>query len=117
MSLIGGCTGSSDSTLVKIPQCWKSHVEAHSVATAQSLYNTSHYNTDLDIAWSVAPIFLPWNFTKELMENNNIVWNTVCGHFQCKLCIHVLGVHISAVDIFIVTLTSIMIGISMFPTD
>ena len=26
LSLIGGCTGSSESTLVKIPHCWKSHV-------------------------------------------------------------------------------------------
>ena len=25
LSLNGGCTGSSESTLVKIPHCWKSH--------------------------------------------------------------------------------------------
>ena len=29
LSLKGGCTGSSESTLVKIPPCWKSHVAAH----------------------------------------------------------------------------------------
>ena len=28
-SLKGGCTGSSESTLVKMPHCWKSHVVAH----------------------------------------------------------------------------------------
>ena len=28
LSLIGGCTGSSESTLVNIPHCWKSHVAA-----------------------------------------------------------------------------------------
>ena len=28
LSLKGGCTGSSVSTLVKIPHCWKSHDEA-----------------------------------------------------------------------------------------
>ena len=27
--LKGGCTGSSESTLVKIPHWWKSHVTAH----------------------------------------------------------------------------------------
>ena len=27
--LRGGCTGSSESTLVKMPHCWKSHVVAH----------------------------------------------------------------------------------------
>ena len=26
LSRIGGCTGSSESTLVKMPHCWKSHV-------------------------------------------------------------------------------------------
>ena len=31
LSLTGGCTGSSESTLVKIPHCWKSHVTAHIV--------------------------------------------------------------------------------------
>ena len=29
LSLKGGCTGSSESTLVKMPHCWKSHVAAH----------------------------------------------------------------------------------------
>ena len=26
LSLKGGCTGLSESTLVKIPHCWKSHI-------------------------------------------------------------------------------------------
>ena len=29
LSLKGSCTGLSESTLVKIPHCWKSHVAAH----------------------------------------------------------------------------------------
>ena len=29
LSLKGGYTGSSKSTLVKMPHCWKSHVTAH----------------------------------------------------------------------------------------
>ena len=28
LSLKGGCTGSSESTLVKMPHCWESHVTA-----------------------------------------------------------------------------------------
>ena len=28
LSLKGGCTGSSESTIVKMPHCWKSHVTA-----------------------------------------------------------------------------------------
>ena len=31
LNLKGGCTGSSESTLAKMPQCWKSHVTAHEV--------------------------------------------------------------------------------------
>ena len=29
LSFKGGCTGSSESTLVKMPHCWKSHATAH----------------------------------------------------------------------------------------
>ena len=29
LSLTGGCRGSSDSTLDKMPHCWKSHAVAH----------------------------------------------------------------------------------------
>ena len=29
LGLKGGCTGSSESTIVKMPHCWKSHVVAH----------------------------------------------------------------------------------------
>ena len=29
LSLKGGCTGSFESTLVKMPHCWKSHAAAH----------------------------------------------------------------------------------------
>ena len=29
LSLKRGCRGSSESTLVKMPNCWKSHAEAH----------------------------------------------------------------------------------------
>ena len=29
LSLKGGCRGSSESTLVKMPPCWKSHALAH----------------------------------------------------------------------------------------
>ena len=29
LSLKGGCTGSSESTLVKMSNCWKSHSAAH----------------------------------------------------------------------------------------
>ena len=41
LSLKGGCTGSSESTLVKVPHCWKSHVTAHIVADSKDTYQTA----------------------------------------------------------------------------
>ena len=38
LSLIGGCRGSSESTLVKMSSCWKSH------AAALILVNRNHQN-------------------------------------------------------------------------
>ena len=40
LSLKGGCTGSPESTLVKMPHCWKSHV------TAQLILRTDHNRLD-----------------------------------------------------------------------
>ena len=40
LSSKGGCTGSSESTLVKIPHCWKSYATAH-LSSADFLCNQS----------------------------------------------------------------------------
>ena len=34
LRLKGGCIGPSESTLVKMPHCWKSHVAAHLLSRA-----------------------------------------------------------------------------------
>ena len=36
LSLKGGCRGSSESTLVKMSNCWKSHAAAHFILMAIS---------------------------------------------------------------------------------
>ena len=38
LSLKGGCRGSSESTLVKISNCWKSHAAAHLYFSADQPY-------------------------------------------------------------------------------
>ena len=46
---LGGCTGSSESTLVKIPHCWKSHVTAHFIIIMLTVYiytNFKFYDSD-----------------------------------------------------------------------
>ena len=42
LSLIGGCTGSSESKLVKMPHCWKSHVVPRISAKAEDFNLTAH---------------------------------------------------------------------------
>ena len=38
LSLKGGCTGTSESTLVKMSHCWKSHVTAHTKDVFNSVW-------------------------------------------------------------------------------
>ena len=48
LSLKGGCKGSSESKLVKMPHCWKSHVKAHfSINTNVVGSQTNHLNERL----------------------------------------------------------------------
>ena len=37
LSLKGACTGSSESTLVKMPHCWKSHAMAQIIIYCRAL--------------------------------------------------------------------------------
>ena len=48
LSLKGGCTGSSESTFVKMPHCWKSHV----MAQINSLSRLSTYTIPILILWN-----------------------------------------------------------------
>ena len=49
LNLKGGCTGSSESTLVKMPHCWKSHVAAYIMNFA--MLGVICYDLD-NIGWS-----------------------------------------------------------------
>ena len=51
LSLKGGGTGSSESTLVKMSHCWKSHVAAHYRIT-QSIVTVNHeYTSRLSVQY------------------------------------------------------------------
>ena len=51
-SLKGGCTDSSEYTLVKMPHCWKSHATAHFVSCTFSLclsaFGSRHHSVQCD---------------------------------------------------------------------
>ena len=55
LSLKGGCRGSSESTLVKMPHCWKSHV------LAQLLYLIRRHN----LFWGLGETIKMSNDTRE----------------------------------------------------
>ena len=42
LSLKGGCTGSSESTLVKMSNCWKSHALAHMLNNVKPFFYVYH---------------------------------------------------------------------------
>ena len=42
LSLKGGCTGSSESTLIKMPHCWKSHATAQICFLPLTEYGVQH---------------------------------------------------------------------------
>ena len=43
LSVKGGCTGSSESTLVKMSNCWKSHALAHMEAVSNKMVGILSY--------------------------------------------------------------------------
>ena len=47
LSLKGGCTGSAESTLVKIPHCWKPHVMAQLCITKLLFISELHLQEDV----------------------------------------------------------------------
>ena len=55
LSLIGGCTGLSESTLVKMPHCWKSHVTAHFTTTNEMIRHWSGDGFVVEEPWSCGP--------------------------------------------------------------
>ena len=52
LSLKGGCTGSSESKLVKMPHCWKSHVAAHMFGSRDP-ENSSQFSLSTLIGWCI----------------------------------------------------------------
>ena len=70
LSLTGGCTGLYESTHVKLPHCWKSHVAAQYCIIIKQIQSspfiTHLVKNGLDITLMMLwHPFLLWNFIKE----------------------------------------------------
>ena len=61
LSLTGGCSGSSKSTHVKMPHCWKSHATAHAMCAS---LNYRHYNSSIQID----KMLVVWKLTLKYMS-------------------------------------------------
>ena len=68
-SLKGGCTASSESTLVKMPHCWKSHVAAHLVLHACCFDYLSVFSSSFPLL-SLSALYDPWH----VISNNVAFW-------------------------------------------
>ena len=91
LSLTGGCIGWSESTLVKMPHCWKSHVAAHIAFVGQllclSLFKTSLVN--LLLFFSVRDLLSSITFHNSKIDAQ-----------KCKFVCHVHFYHICVMVIF-----------------
>ena len=65
LSLTEGCTGSPESTLLKMPHCWKSRVAAHFLRTcrhvriAMSVKDVHLSEMNINENWNFALIYCP----------------------------------------------------------
>ena len=79
LNLTGRCSGSYESTLVKLPHCWKSHVAAHFLSIFDLTLMAEILKQDLRL---LLPWQIPYNcFVDELfvlMLSVNL--NDVCSH-------------------------------------
>ena len=93
LSSKGGCTGSSESTLVKIPHCWKSHVVAQMHFHYFSLFRTS---CSLKISINTRGMTnFQWtgHSNETVLKDNNVLRSLVCvrshvQRFQCQRLFH-----------------------------
>ena len=76
LSITGGCTGSSESTLVKIPHCWRSHVAANMYF---SFINTSVWHENSNRRVQIHPS-MHSNFTYRQFWSEKLI-------FMCIQCL------------------------------
>ena len=65
LSLKGDCTGSSESTHVKMPHCWKSHVTAQLCQNMLALLNLIYHST----SGVIPSVLCSWSGLCSLLES------------------------------------------------
>ena len=116
LSLKGGCTGSSESTIIKVPHCWKSHVMAqlyleyclsprdNSFKLAQHVLVNSLTLFQLFTLIEVCSLFCVYTLVAYIANNilrsdcswGRLIWvHNACFHVKTSLrciCIYAVGI-------------------------
>ena len=82
LSIKGGCTGSSESTLVKMPHCWKTHVAAHLVFI--QLVELLHY--DIKIIGCISCVYGVVTFQVTVSTKSSTAGVTNIGFLSSVNC-------------------------------
>ena len=70
LGLTGGCTGSYESTLVKMPHCWKSHVAAQLCKCLREGKRKVKRNINITLWYEETNIFSNNKFQKTMEQKN-----------------------------------------------
>ena len=96
LSLKGGCTGSSESTLVKMSNCWKSHALAQIIILrlAQMHIHSNQYNYRKCITYIYFIIKQMLTSVSVDMGKNGtvnliILASALCWSIKCSITLHV----------------------------
>ena len=99
LSLTGGCRGLSESTLVRMPHCWKSHITAHySILRDENPDNTQYLTTNGPPASAGGPMVTRFNMFTGKLVDHSVTHSEACiyyGSFQINL----KGTHIFVVPV------------------
>ena len=98
LSLKGGCTGWSESTLVKMPHCWKSHVTAHICYSMKGDIFTLHIFKTKKLSQNIVHCISVWhlNAQKNYQGSKKVTYinfaNSFCdGFFAVITDFHLSG--------------------------
>ena len=103
LSLKLSCTGSSESTLAKMPHCWKSHVAAQIVSfllkiTMISLTTSTAFIQAIYLAFNIAcnvgPWYLPTRHTTLKQRHINVDATSSTSIRRCFDVMFLFGVHL-----------------------
>ena len=83
LSLAGDCTVSSESTLVKMSHCWKSHAAAHMVITVAHNF---FYKTYVMIFLKFLCKKCTFIYLSSSNDNNSSSWVVPCTYFYNIEC-------------------------------